>query len=101
MKNKLELTARHFDLTDNIRDFVEKKLTKFDKHNKYIINMRMVLEQENNRNHVELTIKTRDTIFSSKDEGYDLYISIDNVVDKMHSQLFKHRELFETRRKSS
>lgn len=46
MKNKMELTARHFDLTDNIRDFVEKKVNKLDNHKDYIINMRMILDQE-------------------------------------------------------
>ncbi len=99
MKNKLELTARHFDLTDNIKAFVEKKLTKLDKQKDYIINMRMILDQEKNRNHVEFTVKTRDTIVSSKDEGYDLYQAIDNVVDKMQIQLKKRLDQFETKKK--
>ncbi|MCD6245384.1 ribosome-associated translation inhibitor RaiA [candidate division WOR-3 bacterium] len=99
MKNKMELTARHFDLTDNIRDFVEKKVNKLDNHKDYIINMRMILDQEKNRNHVEFMVKTKDTTFSSKDEGYDLYMAIDNVVDKMLIQLKKRLDQFESKKK--
>lgn len=44
-------------------------------------------------------VKTKDTTFSSKDEGYDLYMAIDNVVDKMLIQLKKRLDQFESKKK--
>lgn len=53
---QITITARHFGLTNAIREYVEEASDKLTKYFDHIINVHFILSLENNRNTVEVIL---------------------------------------------
>ena len=84
---KVNVTARHFDLTPDLKDHAEKKLAKFGKYTDGLLNAHVVLEVEKYRNIAEISVHGREGDFTGKVESGDMLTSIDGAVEKVEKQI--------------
>ena len=89
---QITITARHFELTKAIRDYVESACSKLNKYFDQIIAMHVVLALENSRNICELSLLASKFKLQSQAEEMDMYLAIDNAVEKMEAQIKKLKD---------
>ena len=88
---QISLTGRHVNITDALREHVEKRLDKLSAHDNSIMDIRVVLSVEKHRNFAEITILERGaTKIHSHEATDDMFVSIDKAVDKIERQLKRH-----------
>jgi len=89
---RVNLTARHFDLTEGIEDHIHSELEKLDKYFDQAITARVTLEQEKYRNKCEIELKYLTQNLLVSEETNDMYLSIDNAIAKMERNIKKIKE---------
>jgi putative sigma-54 modulation protein len=89
---QITITARHFELTKAIRDYVETSCLKLKKYFDHIITIHATLALENSRNICELSLHASKFGLQSEAEEMDMYLSIDTAVDKMEAQIKKLKD---------
>ena len=89
---QITITARHFELTKAIRDYVETSCLKLKKYFDHIITVHATLALENSRNICELSLHAAKFSLQSQAEEMDMYLSIDNAVEKMEGQIKKLKD---------
>ncbi len=96
---QITITARHFELTKAIRDYVETSCLKVKKYFDHIIHMHVTLALENSRNICEISMQASRFSLQSQAEEMDMYLSIDNALDRMESQIKKLKDRVTTHQK--
>ncbi|MBC8527367.1 MAG: ribosome-associated translation inhibitor RaiA [Candidatus Cloacimonetes bacterium] len=87
---QITITARHFELSESIRDYAEKSIRGLKKYFEQIIVADMILSIEKNRNIAELNVKVKKLNLVSKSREKDMYAAIDSSVKKMERQVKRH-----------
>jgi len=90
------LKGKNFVISDRVRDYVEKKVSKFDRYLPDINETRVEITQEKtksskDRNSVQVTLRTNGTILRAEERSEGIYACIDAVVDKMHRQIVRYK----------
>ena len=94
----LNLTGRHLEITPAIRAHVLDKLDKVKRHFDHVIDVNVVLSVEKLRQKAEANVHlSGKTIFVECDDA-NLYVAIDNLIEKLDRQILKHKEKFAARR---
>lgn len=89
---QITITARHFELTKAIRDYVETACLKMKKYFDQIVTIHATLALENSRNICELSMHAGKFSLQSQAEEMDMYLSIDNGVEKLEAQIKKLKD---------
>lgn len=91
--NNVIVKARHLEVTDAIRDYVEAKAAKLPRYFDQIINIEAILDMEADQPLVELIIQaSHSKTFVAKHRDEDMYAAIDQCLDKMEKQLRRHKD---------
>lgn len=85
------ITARHFDLTPEMKDRCESEMDGLTRFFDKIISADLVLETEKHRRKAELKVKVYNTTITGTGDSDDLYNSISAAVDKVRGQLIKYK----------
>lgn len=88
---KVSITARHFDLTPELRTFVEGELDKLERYFDHIVSGNAVLEVQGYRQRSEITLKVAGANLTGTGESDDMNVSIEESVDKLKTQLKKYK----------
>jgi putative sigma-54 modulation protein len=88
----ITITARHFELTNAIRDHVEDSLYKLKRYFDHIITIHVTLALVNNRNSCEISLHASKFSLQSEGEAMDMYIAIDETIEKMEAQIKKLKD---------
>lgn len=89
----LSITARHIEITDSIKEYLQKRLNKLKKYfNKKEVNIQVVFIAEKERRCIEITIHYNGNILHGRETGKDMLISIDQVIEKLERQLEKYKQ---------
>lgn len=88
---QLNITGHHIDITDALRDYVNTKLEKLQRHFDHVTNVHVILSVEKlvQKAEAKLHISGADVFADATHE--DMYAAIDALVDKLDRQLKKHR----------
>ena len=89
---QITITARHFELMKAIRDYVESSCLKIKRYFDHIITVHVTLSLENSRNICEISLQASKFGLQSQAEEMDMYLSIDNALDKMEAQIKKLKD---------
>jgi putative sigma-54 modulation protein len=89
---QIRTTARHFDLTDDLKDYAEKQTAKLSRYFGNIIDSHLIMEMEKSRMTAELKLKVYGTVLTSKHRSFDMYDSVERVIGKMEVQLKRYKE---------
>jgi len=89
---QLNLTGHHVEITDALRQYVQKKLERVERHFDKVNNTHVILSVDNVRHKAEATINmSGNNIFAESTED-DMYAAIDGLMDKLDRQVSKHKQ---------
>ena len=88
---EIRTTARHFQLTNNLRKYAEDEIKRLEKYYDHIIDTHLTMSVEKSRQIAELTVKVYGTVLTSKAKAFDMYIAVEQVISKMESQIKKYK----------
>lgn len=86
---RVDFVGRKVKITDQIREFTEKKLQKIEKYFNDILDAHVEIEQERHRYVVDLSIKGKDFDIQSTSDGKEATSAIQEAVDKLEMQARK------------
>jgi len=88
----IQLTGHHIDITPPLRDYVNSKFERLERHFDIVKDVHVVLTVEKSRQKAEATIHiNRGNVFADA-QAEDMYAAIDALVDKLDRQIKKHKE---------
>ena len=95
----LTLTGRHFEISPYLKAHVDEKVKKLDHFNSHIIEAEIVLLKEGARDVAEGKVHLSHTVLAAKGEGKDMYIAVNDVIDKLVAQLHRQQGKFQDRKR--
>lgn len=88
----LSVTGHHIEVTDPLKDYVEEKMEKLERHFDKVTDIHVILNVEKLRQQAEATIELTGTRIHATAENEDMYAAIDALIDKLDRQVLKHKE---------
>jgi len=89
---QIDLSGHHVDLTTPMRNYVNEKIGRLEKHFDRVTDIHVILSVEKQVQKAEATIHVKgNKIFAHADEE-DMYAAIDALADKLDRQIIKHKE---------
>ncbi|MBC7249069.1 MAG: ribosome-associated translation inhibitor RaiA [Anaerolineae bacterium] len=93
---QLIIQGKNVEITDRVREYVEKKVGKLDRYLPTIDEARMELStararSAGDRQVAQLTVRSRGTILRAEEKTSDIFNSIDAVMDKMYRQIARYK----------
>jgi ribosome hibernation promoting factor len=88
---QINLTGHHVEITDSMRDYVNTKFAKLERHFDHINNVYVVLTVEKINQVAEATVHLNGTEVHAKADNQDMYASIDSLIDKLDRQILKYK----------
>lgn len=92
---KFEIIGRRYDVTDKIKDYVEKKLAKLDKFFKDETKARVVIGTIKENDYIEATIYAGGMIYRAEKSDKEILAAIDGIVDVIERQIRKNKTRLE------
>jgi putative sigma-54 modulation protein len=89
---QLNISGHHIELTDALKDYVNTKMEKLERHTDQISNTRVTLSVVKQRQTAEATLHVTGGEINAKAQNDDMYAAIDQLVDKLDRQILKHKE---------
>ena len=90
---KVTIRGKNIDITDGIKDKVEKKLSKLDKYflEGEDLNANVLVRTYPYGQKIEVTIPTKLVLLRAEETNEDLYDAIDLIIDKLERQIRKQK----------
>ena len=85
-------TGHHVEITDSLRNYVDTKFSKLERHFDHISNVHVILNVEKLNQKAEATMHLSGAEVFASSENEDMYAAIDSMVDKLDRQVIKHKE---------
>lgn len=95
---QINLTARHLDITDALRSYVQNKFERLERHFDHMTNVHVILSVEKLRQKAEASFHISGHDVYAESEHEDMYAAIDGLVDKLDRQVLKHKEKMKNHR---
>ncbi len=95
---KISITGRHFDLTDEHKEYVRKRVGHLKRFFETIMDVHVALGKEKHRETAEITIQVNGVMMHAEEETGDIFSSIDLGVDKIEKQIKKYKARLRNRR---
>ncbi|AQZ93441.1 ribosome hibernation-promoting factor, HPF/YfiA family [Halopseudomonas phragmitis] len=89
---QLNISGHQLDVTESLRDYINEKMARLERHFDRITNVQVTLEVEKLRQKVEATLHIAGGEVVANAEHTDMYAAIDLLTDKLDRQLIKHKE---------
>lgn len=93
------INCKHMDSTQNLKDYAEEKIGKFDKYLNNIIEANVTLSVEKYRHKAEVLLKLSGSLIQAESITDEMYSAIDEVVEKLARQIRKHKDKIVSQRK--
>jgi len=97
MAVKIDIFGRNMEVTDRIREYVEKKISKLDRFMSDIDEARVDLKSvasarnANDRQVAQITVRGRRFILRSEERSDDIFTAFDAAVDKMQRNIERYK----------
>lgn len=90
---KFSIRGEHLEVTEALRDYVEKKLSRLERYFEapLVSEVSVTLSVVKGLQTVEVTIPLSGAFLRAEEKNNDMYASIDLVVDKLERQIRKHK----------
>lgn len=94
----IQITVKNVELTEAIRSYVEKKVSKVKKYFEQVIDIHVVLDVQKNVHLAEILVNAKGVFLKGIEKSEDLYASIDLAMDKIERQLVKYKEKLKSKK---
>ena len=88
---KTKVTARHFDLTPEMKEKAEAEMDGLTRYYDRIVSAEFILDAERHRRMAELRVKVYNHTLTGSGETDEIYSAMGVAVDKMKAQLKKYK----------
>lgn len=88
---QINLTGHHVEITNSLREYVNTKFSKLERHFDQINNVYVVLTVEKSNQIAESTVHLKGAEVHATADNQDMYASIDSLIDKLDRQILKHK----------
>ena len=96
---QIVVSARHGDVSDEVKKYAERKAEKLLKFFDKIQEIEVVLDHDSSSSQVEIIVNAEHgNVFVASDKGEDYFAAVDLTVDKMGRQLTRHKEKHRNRK---
>jgi len=95
---QISLSGHHVDITDSMRNYVNEKIAKLDRHFDQALDIHIILTVEKLRHKAEATLHVSGSSLHADSVQEDMYAAIDGLVDKLDRQGKKHKEKLKNHR---
>ncbi|ATG75251.1 ribosomal subunit interface protein [Zobellella denitrificans] len=89
---QINLTGHHVEITDSLRDYVNSKFSKLERHFDHITNAHVILNVEKLQQIAEAKLNVSGGEVFANSQHEDMYAAIDGLIDKLDRQIIKHKE---------
>ncbi|MGJ0490465.1 MULTISPECIES: ribosome hibernation-promoting factor, HPF/YfiA family [Methylobacter] len=89
---QVNVTGHHLEITDALKAHVDSKFEKLARHFDHVTDVHVILSVEKLAQKAEATLQLSGAKLFAEDEQEDMYVAIDNMVDKLDRQIIKHKE---------
>ncbi|ART80809.1 ribosome hibernation promoting factor [Oceanisphaera avium] len=89
---QINLTGHHVEITESLRDYVNNKFAKLERHFDNITIVHVVLTLEKLQQIAEAKIHLSGGEIFATCQQEDMYAAIDGLFDKLDRQVIKHKE---------
>ena len=95
---QVSLSGHHVEITDSLRNYVDEKVAKLERHFDHALNIHIVLTVEKLQQKAEANLHVSGGNLHAEDVREDMYAAIDGLVDKLDRQGIKHKEKMKNHR---
>ena len=96
---KIEIVAKNYHVTQELKDVLAKKIAKLDKYFEEDARCKVYLKKEKKDAKMELSLEYHGTSIRAEAKAENFYDAIDIVLPKVERQIYKHRSKFEAKLK--
>ncbi len=89
---QINLTGHHVDITEPLRDYVDSKFERLERHFDHVMNAHVILSVEKLRQKAEATLQINGANLFADAVHEDMYAAIDGLIDKLDRQVLKYKE---------
>ena len=94
---QLRITARHFEMNGNLKEFAEKNFAKLERYFENIIDCHLILTKDRYQQVAEGTLKVYGTVITAKVATNDMHASVEKLADKLEAQLKRYKDKLKTK----
>ena len=97
MTQKVEIVARNMRLTNNLKDYIEKKAVKLERHLQEIEEIRVEVSHvktarnATDRQVAQMTVHGKGFILRTEERADDIHAAFDTALDKMQRQVERYK----------
>ena len=95
---QVSITGHHVEVTEALKAHVEDKFSKLKRHFDNVVDVHVILTVEKLEQKAEATLQISGAKLYADDIQADMYVAIDNMIDKLDRQVVKHKEKSQDRR---
>ena len=88
---KFNIIGRKYDIKENVREYIEKKLSKLDKFFKTEPTARVVLGTIKDNDYIEAQINAGGMIFRAEASDREILAAVDKIIDVIERQIRKNK----------
>jgi putative sigma-54 modulation protein len=88
----VKITGKNIEITDAIRDYIEKKVEKLEKLEGKNTDISVTCSTEREQQIIEIIVNSDGDFIKISESNEDLYASVDLVIDKVERQMRKEKE---------
>jgi len=89
---QLDVTGHHVEVTPALKDYVQTKLGRIERHFDHVTDVHCILTVEKLRHKAEATVQVSGGRLYADATEEDMYAAIDGLIDKLDRQVKKHKE---------
>ena len=88
---QISVTGHHIDVTSALKNYVESKFERLERHFDHVTDVHVILGIENINKKAEATVHISGAKLFAEDQQEDMYAAIDGLIDKLDRQVRKHK----------
>ncbi len=96
---KIKYTARHTKVTDEMKQYCEKRIQSLEKLLGHLIEAEVLLSVEKYRQKVEISLKTKTATLNTIEETHDMASSLAGAFEHLEKRVKKEREKLRERKR--
>ena len=89
---QLTISGHQIDLTDSMKSYIDEKMSRIERHFDHLNSIDVVLHVEKIHHKAEATVNAKGVTMHAHADSGNMYATIDELADKLDSQVRKHKE---------
>ena len=89
---KIDISGRHFKVTEPLKEYIFSKVKKLDKYSLKVESVHVVLDVQKIHNIAEITLAGKNLRLTAKEESGDMYAAFDNCFGVAQLQMSRQHD---------